>query len=441
MPDNFQARLPFFYGWIIVAVAFVTVALGVTARTAFSLMFPPIVAEFGWERGLAAGAFSFGFLVSALCSPIVGRLMDRRGPRFVIEAGVLIMAAGLLGATRIETPWQLYLTLGVLVGVGANCMTFTAQSQYLPNWFIRRRALAISIAFAGAGAGAIVLLPWLQTIISRDGWRASCATLGIIALVVLVPINLLVRKRPSEVGLHPDGDRTGDGHGVSRGVSNVVDPSWVAIDWTLRRAMRTGRFWWIVVGYFCAGFVWYAVQVHQTKYLVEIGFSTMQAAWALGLVAAVAVPGQIVLGALSDRIGREIVWSITCAGFAICYAALLALADGPSQGLLYIMILSQGVLGYGLTALMGPIAVEIFEGPHFGSIFGVITVALVGGGAVGPLVAGVIHDVTGSYNVAFALSIVLCVVSAGAIWRASPSRVRLVAGRLQPRLSTKVAGD
>src|SRR6267378_7167694 len=86
-------RLPFYFGWVIIAVAFVTVALSVTARTAFSLMFPPIVDEFGWDRGLAAGAFSFGFLVSALASPVVGRLVDTRGPRFVIEAGVLITAA------------------------------------------------------------------------------------------------------------------------------------------------------------------------------------------------------------------------------------------------------------------------------------------------------------------------------------------------------------
>src|SRR5437868_11814744 len=93
------ARLPFFFGWVIIAVAFVTVALGATARTAFSLMFPPIVDEFGWERVVAAGAFSFGFLVSALVSPLVGRLMDKRGPRFVIEGVVLIAAAGLLGAT------------------------------------------------------------------------------------------------------------------------------------------------------------------------------------------------------------------------------------------------------------------------------------------------------------------------------------------------------
>ena len=94
-------NLPFFFGWVIIAVAFVTTALGVTARTAFSLMFPPIVDEFGWERGLAAGAFSFGFLVSAVLSPIVGRVMDRRGPRLVIETGVVLVAAGLLFAPSI----------------------------------------------------------------------------------------------------------------------------------------------------------------------------------------------------------------------------------------------------------------------------------------------------------------------------------------------------
>src|SRR5881275_1209620 len=99
-------RLPFFYGWLLVAVAFVTMAVGVNARTAFSLLFPPILDEFGWERGMTAGAFSFGFLVSAVVTPGVGRLMDLRGPRLVIELGVGAMAAGLLLAMLVEEPWQ-----------------------------------------------------------------------------------------------------------------------------------------------------------------------------------------------------------------------------------------------------------------------------------------------------------------------------------------------
>ena len=208
-PVPFAARLPFFFGWVIIAIAFLTVAVSVTARTAFSLMFPPIVDEFGWDRGLAAGAFSFGFLVSAVISPVVGRLMDRRGPRFVIEIGVVLTAAGLLGATMMQAPWQLYATLGVLVGAGANCMSFSVQSQYLPNWFVRRRALAIGLAFSGVGVGAILILPWLQTIILKDGWRSACWALGLMTLFVLLPINLIVTKRPQDLGLLPDGAPAG----------------------------------------------------------------------------------------------------------------------------------------------------------------------------------------------------------------------------------------
>src|SRR5262245_61680347 len=199
-------HLPFFYGWVIVAVAFATLGLGVNVRTAFSLLSPPILDEFGWERGMTAGAFSFGFLVSAVLSPFVGRLMDRRGPRVVIELGAGVMALGLLLAPLVRQPWQLYLTLGVLVGGGGNCLGYTGQSLYLPNWFVRRRGLASSIAFSGVGIGAIVVLPWVQGLIARAGWRAACSALGLLVLAVLVPLNLLLRRRPQDIGLEPDGD-------------------------------------------------------------------------------------------------------------------------------------------------------------------------------------------------------------------------------------------
>ena len=429
---RWAARLPFFYGWVIIAVAFVTMAIAVTARTAFSLLLPPLLDEFGWDRGVAAGAFSFGFLVSAVLSPFVGRVIDRRGPRLVIEAGVVVTAAGLLLAPLTQSPWHLYATLGVLVGAGGNLMSFTAHSLFLPNWFVRRRGLAISLAFSGVGAGAIVLLPWLQGIILADGWRASCWAMGLLVLVALGPLNLLVRGRPQEIGLQPDGAAPGDASGARRAAANIVDPAWAAIDWTLARAMRTARFWWLAVGFTGALFAWYAVQVHQTKYLIEVGFSPVVAAWALGFVSVVGIPGQIVLGGLSDRIGRETVWTVGCIGFAICYGALIALESGPSPVLLWLMVISQGTLGYAMTSVMGPIVVEIFEGPHYGSIFGTLTIALICGGAAGPFVTGLIHDATGSYRLAFLLAIACCVVSAAAIWLAGPGRVRRVPGR-RPR--------
>jgi len=426
-------RLPFFYGWVVVAVAFVTMGLGVNARTAFSLLFPPILDEFGWERGMTAGAFSFGFLVSAVLSPCIGRLMDRRGPRVVIEMGVGVMAAGLLLAPLVRQPWHLYATLGVLVSGGTNCLGYTGQSLFLPNWFVRRRGFAMSVAFSGVGVGSILVLPWLQALIGRAGWRAACWVLGILVLALLAPLNLLLQRRPEDLGLAPDGDYAVRTSAASSLTTNVVDAAWVAMDWTLSRAMRTTRFWWIAGGYLCGMFAWYAVQVHQTKYLVEIGVSTTHAAWALGCVSLAGIPGQIVLGHVSDRIGREWVWTVGSLGFALCYLALLGLRNGPTPTLLALMIVSQGMLGYGLTSVIGAIPAEIFQGSHYGTIFGVLMLAAIMGGAAGPWVTGVLYDATGSYTLAFRVAIGCSVLSAGAIWLAGPRQVRAVAGRAQPR--------
>jgi MFS family permease len=432
-------RLPFFYGWIIVVVTFVTMAIGVNARTSFSLFFPPILDEFGWDRGVTAGAFSFGFLFSAIMSPLMGRLMDRGGPRAVMELGVGLMAAGLLLAPLTTQPWHLYITIGVLVGSGSVCIGYSGQSLYLPNWFSRKRGLAIGLAFAGVGIGSITVLPWMQHMIEQIGWRTACTAMGILVLVVLAPINLLLHKRPQDIGLLPDGDRAPTAS--SKVVSNVVDPDWVAVDWTLARAMRTARFWWLALGLFGGLYAWYAVQVHQTKYLLDIGFSPGIAAWALGMVSLFGVPGQIFLGHLSDRVGREWIWSVSGLGFAICFAALIALEYAPSLALVYVMVISQGLLGYGVTSIMGAVASEIFQGEHFGSIFGTLMLAALAGGAAGPLVTGVLHDHFGTYTVAFALGIVVSITATVAIWLAAPGKVRAVAGRLHRAVASDHLGQ
>jgi MFS family permease len=421
-------RLPFFYGWIIVAVTFVTMAIGVNARTAFSLFFPPIVDEFGWERGVTAGAFSFGFLVSGAVSPLIGRLMDRAGPRAVMELGVALMATGMLLAPMTTQPWHLYLTIGVMVGAGSVCLGYSGQSLFLPNWFNRRRGLAMGIAFAGVGIGSMTLLPWVQLMIEQTGWRTACTAMGILILVVLAPINLLLRKRPEDIGLQPDGDPAPSTS--IKPVSYVVDSDWADIEWTLRRAVRTARFWWVAIGYFSGLYIWYAVQVHQTKYLLDIGFSPGVAVWALGAVSLLGIPGQILLGHVSDRVGREWIWSASCLGFAICFAALIALAQFPTLLLVYVMVLAQGALGYGLTSIMGAVVLEIFQGKHFGSIFGTIMLAALAGGAAGPWVTGVLHDLSGGYTLAFAIAIGVSALSAVAIWMASPGKIRAVAGQL-----------
>lgn len=423
-----------FYGWVIVSVTFVTMAIGVNARTAFSLLFAPILDEFGWDRGATAGAFSFGFLVAAVMSPLIGRLMDRLGPRYVMELGVVLIAGGLLLAPLTSQPWHLYLTIGVMVGGGSICLGYSGQSLFLPNWFIRQRGLAIGIAFAGVGVGSVTVLPAFQALIEDAGWRTACAALGILVVVVLAPINLLLHKRPEDIGLKPDGDDVQDS--VNAPVSNVVDAEWASVDWTLARAIRTARFWWIAAGFFCGLYVWYAVQVHQTKYLLDIGFSRGVAAWALGLVSLVGVPGQIALGYLSDRIGREWVWCISGIGFALCFALLILLAAMPSLPLVLLMVLAQGLLGYGCTSVMGAVVLEIFQGKQFGSIFGTLMLAALAGGAAGPWVTGALHDYYGNYTLAFVIGIVIALGGGMTVFMASPGKVRAVAGRMPRVLAT-----
>lgn len=424
-------RARFFYGWVIVAVTFVTMAIGVNARTAFSLFFPSIVDEFHWERGLTAGAFSFGFIVSAVFSPLIGRMMDRFGPRVVMETGVLLMAAGLLLAPLTTQVWHLYLTMGLLVGGGSVCLSYTGQSLYLPNWFVRQRGLAMGLAFAGVGIGSIIMFPWIGYVIAHAGWRSASTALGILMLVVLVPINLMVRKCPQDMGLMPDGDSAGSGAAVQakRPTVVIVDPAWAATDWTLRRAIGTARFWWLSLGFFCGLYSWYAVQVHQTKYLVEVGFSSNVAVWALGAVSLLGIPGQILLGHWSDRVGREWIWTISGLGFVVCLFALIGLVYLPSMALLYLMIVAQGFFGYGTTSVMAAVVVEIFEGKQYGSIFGTIMLAGLAGGAAGPWITGLLHDWYGDYIGAFLLSIAFSLLGCAAIWFAAPGKVRAVAGR------------
>lgn len=418
---------------MIVAVAVVTMGVGVNARTAFSLFFPPIINEFGWDRGVVAGAFSFGFFVAAALGPLLGRLMDRYGPRLAIEAGVVVTGCGLLLAALASEPWHLYLTLGVLIGVGGMMLGYTGHSLFLPNWFVRRRGLAMSIAFSGVGIGSIVLMPALQVYIEHSGWRAACVALGVLVLVLLAPLNLLLKRRPEEMGTGPDGDVRPAATAAAHQPANVVDKAWTGIDWTLARALRTTRFWWIALGYACAMYAWYAVQVHQTKYLTEIGFSGVNAGWALGFVSFVAIPGQITLGHVSDRIGREWVWTVGCLGFVLCYAALLLMRTNAHPALLWFMVLSQGLLGYGLTSVFGAIPAEIFQGRQYGTIFGTLSTAAMAGGALGPWATGALYDATGNYALAFSIAIGCSLVSILSIWCAGPRQIRAVAGRIVAR--------
>ena len=429
-------RVPFFYGWIVVAVAFVSMAIGVNARTSFSLLFPPILDEFGWERATIAATFSIGFVTSTILSPLVGALMDRYGPRFVIPLGATLTGLGFYTATFSSEPWHFFLTLGILVVGGSLFTSYIGHTAFLPNWFNRYRGLAIGIAFSGVGIGSITLFPWMQNSILNDGWRLTCIYLAILLVLVLVPLNAIFqRRKPEDLGLLPDGDNLPDtAIGAAQkklDEARIVDHAWVSVEWDLSNAIRTARFWWITLSFSTGLYVWYAVQVHQTRYLIDVGISPNFAAVALGLVGLTGIGGQIFVGYLSDRIGREWGWTLSLFGFLVTYLLLKLLSSVPSEIIIYLMICAQGLLGYGLASVFGSVPAELFGGKRYGVIFGTLGAFAGIGAALGPWATGWFFDLQGNYDLAFNVAVVMCIISIAGMWLASPRKVRLVAGRVQ----------
>jgi MFS family permease len=368
--------------------------------------------------------------------------MGRYGPRVVIPLGGLLVSLGYLAAREVTSPLELYAAFGLLAINGSMAMSYISHSMFLPNWFVRNRGLAIGIAFGGVGALGAVLLPVLQWLIETVGWRQACLWVAICVAVGVIPLNLIfARTRPEDMGLLPDGDAAPEPGAAPRAPDPIVDAEWAARDWTLGMAMRTGRFWWLGSGYFCMLFIWYAVQQHQTLHLLESGFDGATAAFALGMVAFFGIAGQIGIGALSDRIGREMAWTIALSGFAITALLLLALEGVASPLLLWSMVVAQGLLGNGAAAIFGAIPAEIFSGRRFPGIFAIITVIANFGAASGVWALGWIRDVEGGYATGWWLCLALSVYGAIAVWMAAPRKVRLVAGMAKRRAAAQAAAE
>jgi len=424
-----------FYGWVVVAIAFITMAIAISARTSFSLLYPQMLAEFGWSSAFTAGAYSLGFVASITLLPVVGSLMERFGPRLIVPLGALLVAAGFLMLRTVTDPIGLYVAMGLLIVNGSMAMSYIVHSMFLPKWFERNRGFAVGLAFSGVGVGALLILPAFQWVIEARGWRDACIAMAVLVAVGIIPLNLFFQRgTPEEMGLAPDG-RDPDAHPARSGAGQrrcaagtiIVDHAWADTDWTLARALRTGRFWAIAMAMFCALFVWYALQAHQTKFLIDTGFAPTFAAAALGLVAFFGIFGQISIGALSDRLGREFAWTLSLSGFAAASLLMVQIGETPTVALVYAAMAAQGLFGYGMSALFGAITTEIFSGRKVASILAVVGIAGNCGGGAGAWMMGALYDVSGNYTVGFLGCWAVSIVSILCVWLAGPGRIRRIA--------------
>lgn len=426
----FLKRPSFFYGWVIVAVAFVCLAIAYSAWHSFAIFFVAILGEFGWSRAGTALVGSIFMIVYALASPLVGVAMDRVGPRIVIPVGGVILATGLILSSFTSEPWHIYVFYGVIAAVGVNLVGSMANFIVLANWFSRRRGTAIGIAASGIGVGMLVFVPGLQLLINATGWRNAYLILGLVVLVIIPAVAAIFhRQRPEDMGLLADGGDVGNlAADRPRPTLRVVDRVWADTSWTVRSAAATRRFWFLLTAFVLGALAHQSVMVHQVAYLVDNGLDPMLGASMVGLVGIFGSAGKVFWGWLSDRIGREGAYGLGMVSVVVGVLLLSLIAGSSHSWLIYAYAVVFGV-GYGVSAPLSPVIIaDIFQGKRFGSIYGTIYIGSGAGAAIGPWVSGLLFDRTENYAASFAMAVAAAVLSTVCIWLAAPRKVRQVPG-------------
>jgi len=401
------------------AFAAFTVSAGIMHSYAVFLV--AFIEQFRWSRGEASIAYSVSQLVAGGSSPLVGGLVDRLGPRRLLLIGGSLLVAGLIGSAMISALWQNVLLYGIIMTFGANCLGLVVFVPLLSRHFVRHRGMAISIVQSANGFGRAASAPLVQLSISTIGWRETYLVQAALVTASVPLIAALFRRaaRPPA---------------PSEPVSPATDQAPTSLpsaNWTLAEAMRTPHFWLLFAVYLFTGLGSFLVSLHQLAFAVDIGFDKLYAAGVLGIGSFLAIAGTILTGSLSDYIGRE--WSAILAyGISIIGVICALLITSPEQHwLLWLHAcffgLTWGARGPAITAKTA----DLFPGGRLGTILGVITIGSGIGSAVGAWAAGWIFDLSGSYRLAFSLSIAAYLCGCAAFWALRRPPVRQTGSRLR----------
>jgi MFS family permease len=404
--------------WPILAGAFTAFTIGAGMMHSYTIFLVAFIEDFGWSRGETSIAYSVSQMIAGVSSPLVGALVDRLGPRRLLLLGGGLLVLGLVGSAFISSLWQIVALYGVVMTFGANCMGLVVFVPILSRVFVRHRGMAISIVQSANGFARALSAPVVQFLISGVGWRSTYLIQGAFMAATVLPLAAWFRRADPERA-----DRRPRAAETAPAGSPVIAPRG---GWTLAEAMRTPHFWLLFAVYMFTGLGSFFVSLHQLAFAVSRGFDRLYAAEVLGMGAFLAVFGTIVTGTLSDYIGRELS-AIMAYGFSILGVIFALFITDASQGWLLwlhacLFGLTWGARGPAITAKTA----DLFPGAQLGAILGVITIGSGLGSALGSWGAGVIFDLSGSYELAFILSIISYLCGVVAFWalRRPPVRRR-----------------
>lgn len=423
-------RLPFFYGWIVLASASSTqVVRNASASLTLAVFIYPLAAdpELGWSRTLISGAASVGGLAASALSPLVGWLIDRYGARFVLASSVFIMGLATISLAWATIPIFFYIFYGISRVIFASPIPIGA-SVVVSRWFVRMRGRTNGILFASHSIGLVAFPLIASAVIASHGWPAAWIVLGaLVWIIALVPVTLLIVQQPEDLGLRPDGDPEPELNG-DEGVETDGTPAEAAAQppeepaWTLKEAMRTPALWILAAGVGTLFLVQAGINTHLAALLRDEGLSVFLSGLGLSLSAAFMGAGSLAWGWIAERFPVRYV--LAAVAVAVAVPALLFLtADTTLEGLAF-----SALFGFGVGGMLSvpPVAYADYYGRRsLGAIRGVTEPFTSLEQAIGTVAAGLVFDLTGNYDIALTIFASLGGLTAVALLFARPPSKRI----------------
>ena len=405
-----------FYGWWIVGsangVQWLGSMLWVQSYGAYMVL---LLEEFGWSKALVAGAFALTRIESGILGPLQGWLVDRFGPRSILSIGTALFGLGFFLFSQVETLLGFYLTFA-LIALGSSLGGWATLMVAIVSWFNRYRSTAIAAAQTGFSLGGLSV-PLLVVALENFGWRTTAVISGFVVLVVGLPLVQLVKHRPQDHGEVPDGVELPEAmHGIA---------GRVGADFTARQAMRTQSFWLISAGHAFALLVVSSMLVHLIPHLTEgLGYSLGTASLVVALLTVFQFIGVVSGGYLGDRLNKRIICVICMFAHA---GGLLMVTYAESFALVMAFVVCHGLAWGARGPLMVSLRADYFGASSFGTIMGVSSLVVMLGMATGPIVAGVLADVTGDYQLGFTVLALLSLLGSVCFFLATPPLKRQAA--------------